>query len=277
MATDFFFGHRGYSSLYPENTMLAFKKAIEAGACGLELDVVKSVDGVLFVMHDDAVDRTTNGTGKCSELNWDYIDTLDAGSSKSEKFTGERVPSLEEVLDYFNHIDCWILIEIKNGYTDIAADVASMITAKGMEDQVKVQSFNWGYMEIVKEINPCICTGLLGTYEPTTQLRALSGGHDFLSLNSYTQKSVNDAHTYGFTTFVWTENTYEDIQHYIGLNIDGIIGNDVALLMEAAEDDNIQQCYPPTVSSKVMCKRKKEKKKVTATLKKNPDDKWLRY
>jgi len=234
MATEYFLGHRGYSELYPENTMLAFKEAVEAGACGFELDVVKSADGVLFIMHDDTVDRTTDGTGKCSELTWDYIKTLDAGSYKDSAFAGVGVPSLEQVLVYFKRKICWILIEIKDGYNDIATEVAEMITARKMENQVKVQSFNWDYMDTVKSMNPDICTGLLGTFSPTAQARALKGGHKFLSISSYTKQAINSAHKYGFDTFIWTENTADGIQHYIDLNVDGIIGNDIELFTNAA-------------------------------------------
>ncbi len=246
MATEYFLGHRGYSELYPENTMLAFKEAVEAGACGFELDVVKSADGVLFIMHDDTVDRTTDGTGKCSELTWDYIKTLDAGSYKDSAFAGVGVPSLEQVLVYFKRKICWILIEIKDGYNDIATEVAEMITARKMENQVKVQSFNWDYMDTVKSMNPDICTGLLGTFSPTAQARALKGGHKFLSISSYTKQAINSAHKYGFDTFIWTENTADGIQHYIDLNVDGIIGNDIELFTNAATANSINQCYPYT-------------------------------
>lgn len=272
MATAYFFGHRGYSSIYPENTMIAFEEAVAAGACGFELDVVKSADGVLFIMHDDTVDRTTNGTGKCSELNWDYIQTLDAGSHKSKDFAGEPVPSLEQVLDNFNKKNCWILLEIKDGYTDIATDVVEMITAKGMEKQLKIQSFNWDYIDTVQSVNPDIATGLLGSFASTAQHKALSSGHDFLSLSTYTSKAVNNAQTYGLETFVWTENNTSDIQHYIDLGTDGIIGNDVSLFMDAALANNISQCYP--LRQLPVAVRKEER--VMVTYNKNAAGDWLR-
>ncbi len=277
METKYFFGHRGYSTLYPENTMLAFKKAVETGACGFELDVVKSSDGVLFIMHDDTVDRTTNGTGKCSKLTWEYIQTLDAGSYKDAAFAGEGVPSFEQVLDFFNRINCWILIEIKDGYTDIASDVAKMITDKGMENQVKIQSFNWDYMDTVKSVNPYICTGLLGYIIFTAQVKALVSGHDFLSLNSYTQATINHAHTNGLETFVWTENTANDIQNYVDINVDGIIGNDVLLFMDSAFANNIIQCYPITQTvAPVAYRQRKETKRITVKLSKTADKEWAR-
>lgn len=244
MATEYFFGHRGYDALFPENTLLAFRKAIEAGANGFELDVARSADGMLFCMHDDSVNRTTNGKGECAELSWDYIRTLDAGSYKDAVFAGEKVPSLEEVLDYFKDVNCWILVEIKNGYGDIASDVAGMITEKEMEDQVKVQSFNWDYMDTVKAINRAICTGLLGTRASTAQTRALYSRHDFISLNSCNQETVSAARAEGLETFIWTVNRADDMRECFRLGVEGIIGDNVLLMMEAAEENNMLQSFP---------------------------------
>jgi len=85
-------GHRGYSAKYPENTLLAFRKAIEAGADGIELDVWMSRDGEIVVIHDGTVDRTSNGSGKVKEMTLEELRELDFGN-------GERIPTLEEVFD----------------------------------------------------------------------------------------------------------------------------------------------------------------------------------
>ena len=97
-------GHRGSSENYPENTMLSFEKALEEGAGGIELDVRKTSDGEFIVIHDSTVDRTTDGEGVVSELSWDYISQLDAGSWKSSKFANRddtKVPKLIDVLDTY--------------------------------------------------------------------------------------------------------------------------------------------------------------------------------
>jgi len=105
--------HRGGAAYAPENTMAAFMNGFELKADFIELDVAMTKDGVLIVIHDDTVDRTTNGTGKVVDLTYDYIRTLDAGSWFSPEFAGEHVPTLGEVLDAFRG-KIGILIEIKD-------------------------------------------------------------------------------------------------------------------------------------------------------------------
>ena len=91
--------HRGFSGLYPENTMISFEKALEVGADIIELDVHISEDKEVFVIHDETIDRTTDGSGYIGDINSNQIKKLDAGSWFSEKFRGEKVPTLAEVLD----------------------------------------------------------------------------------------------------------------------------------------------------------------------------------
>ena len=90
--------HRGRSGLYPENTMSAFRAAWELNVDMIELDVAMTADGMLAVLHDRSVDRTTSGTGNIDELPGDYVRRLDAGRKKGEGFVGERIPALGEVL-----------------------------------------------------------------------------------------------------------------------------------------------------------------------------------
>ena len=92
--------HRGFSTAAPENTIAALDAAWKAGATAVEIDVRLSSDGELLLMHDRDVKRTTNGRGPVSELSWAELQRLDAGSWFGERFTGERIPSLEEVLTW---------------------------------------------------------------------------------------------------------------------------------------------------------------------------------
>ncbi len=99
-------GHRGYSAKYPENTLLAFRKAIEAGADGIELDVWLTKDGEVVVIHDETVDRTSNGSGKVKEMTLEELKALDFGS-------GEKIPTLEEVFEVVPE-DAIVNVEIKD-------------------------------------------------------------------------------------------------------------------------------------------------------------------
>ena len=95
------FAHRGFSSKYPENTMTAFRKALEVHADGIEMDARLTVDGQIVIMHDPTVDRTTNGKGKVRDLTLAEILSLDAGAKKGMVFENERVPMLEQVFSEF--------------------------------------------------------------------------------------------------------------------------------------------------------------------------------
>jgi glycerophosphoryl diester phosphodiesterase len=105
--------HRGFSTAAPENTMAALEAAWKAGATAVEIDVRLSSDGELLLMHDRNVKRTTSGQGAVSELSWTELQRLDAGSWFAERFTGERIPSLEEVLIWARG-KVGLLVELKN-------------------------------------------------------------------------------------------------------------------------------------------------------------------
>lgn len=105
--------HRGVSSEAPENTLSAIRRALELGVDRIEIDVQMTADGEVVLMHDRTLDRTTNGKGEVRKHSLEEIRLLDAGSWFSEKFTGEKVPTLEEVIRLING-RCDLLIEVKN-------------------------------------------------------------------------------------------------------------------------------------------------------------------
>ena len=104
--------HRGASGSAPENTLSAFVKAVEAGADMIELDVHQTKDGVVVCIHDEDLSRTTSGNGKVNKFTFNELQSFDAGIKFNEKFKGEKIPSLEEVLE---QIKLPLLIEIKKG------------------------------------------------------------------------------------------------------------------------------------------------------------------
>jgi glycerophosphoryl diester phosphodiesterase len=135
--------HRGFSAAAPENTIAAVRAAIEIGADMVEIDVTLTSDGHIVVIHDETLDRTTNGSGKISECTRAELQLLDAGGWFAPTFTGERIPSLDAVLD---EIEDRILlnVEIKSEAVDrgIVTKVVSVIRTQGMIDQVVVSSFS---------------------------------------------------------------------------------------------------------------------------------------
>ncbi|UZR97754.1 glycerophosphodiester phosphodiesterase [Chondrinema litorale] len=121
--------HRGAMDTHPENTIPAFKAAIEAGAQMIEFDVWLTKDNKMVIIHDETVDRTTNGTGEVSSLTFEEIRKLDAGSWKLEEFSGVQIPTLEEVLDIMPY-NVWLNIHIKQE-GDLPVMIAQTVKEKG--------------------------------------------------------------------------------------------------------------------------------------------------
>jgi glycerophosphoryl diester phosphodiesterase len=138
------YAHRGASAYAPENTIAAFALAFQQKAPAIELDAMLSADQEVVVIHDNSVDRTTNGTGKVSELPLKELKELDAGSFYDAAFENEKIPTLLEVLETFRD-KLYINIELKNYNSprdNLPAHVAKAVKLSGMENQVLFSSFN---------------------------------------------------------------------------------------------------------------------------------------
>ncbi|MDL2318829.1 glycerophosphodiester phosphodiesterase [Eubacteriales bacterium OttesenSCG-928-A19] len=126
-------GHRGMKSVYPENTLLSFEKAIELGVDGLEMDVNVSRDGDLIVMHDLTVDRTTNGTGRIRDLTTAELKKLDAGSHLDARFAGLQVPLFDEFCQLMaRHRDVLLNVEIKDKTEECVDKTVAMLDSYGL-------------------------------------------------------------------------------------------------------------------------------------------------
>jgi len=161
------FAHRGFSSLYPENTMTAFRKALEAGADGIELDARMTQDGKIVVMHDPTVDRTTNGKGKVRDLTFAEILGLDAGIKKGVVFENERIPVLEQVFDELGG-KLLLNVELCN-YEEgdnrlLANQTVELIEKYKLVDSVIISSFRFNNLVYIKDKNPNISCGLLAKH-----------------------------------------------------------------------------------------------------------------
>ena len=125
--------HRGETAVHPENTLPAFREAVRLGAHQIELDVVRTKDNQLVIMHDETVNRTTDGKGRVSELTLEQIRTLDAGIKKNAKFAGTKVPTFEEALSVIPD-NIWINVHMKDDAT-AAVMVAKIIVEKNLTNQ----------------------------------------------------------------------------------------------------------------------------------------------
>lgn len=166
-------GHRGASSVAPENTLAAFTCAIQDGAEGIEFDVRLSQDGVPVVIHDPTLARTGLVDGVVAELSAEVLGRTDVGSWFSRRnaddmdFSGEKLPSLQRVFDLFADSDALLYLEMKSPAGDggrLAAEVAGAIRKHAIAQHVVVSSFNLSQVQAVKAIYPAIRTAAL--FEP---------------------------------------------------------------------------------------------------------------
>lgn len=151
--------HRGASGIAPENTLVAMKKGIEAGADGCECDLYASKDGRIVLLHDKNLKRTTGFDGNVSEQSFEKIRSLDAGSWKSPEYKGEKIPTFDEYLGLFAETEARPVIEIKQ--EGIEADLVAAIRKAKMTEKVIVIAFSEKVVKNVREIEPKICIGWL--------------------------------------------------------------------------------------------------------------------
>lgn len=155
--------HRGASGAYPENTLLAFEKAIEMGADGIELDVHMTRDGVVVVAHDEAVDRASDGTGRIIDQDFVGLRRLDFSRVKPGQ-APQRIPTLGEVLELLRPTHLSLNIELKTGivlYEGIEALTLKEVKAAGMGERTIYSSFNHYALKTVQAIDPVARIGLL--------------------------------------------------------------------------------------------------------------------
>ncbi len=230
--------HRGASALAPENTMAAFEKAIEMGADAIELDLHLSRDGELVVIHDDTLDRTTDGRGPVHERSLDEIRRLDAGGWFGQEFVGQRIPTLSEVLDRFAG-KVPLALEIKAGSTffpGIEEKVVSVLRRHSAIEHSAVASFDHYALRHVKEIEPTVRTAALLVGRPVS-ISAIAGPGkaDAMALEAslVTRTEVEACRAAGLQLVVWVVNEPAQMRYFIDLGVDGIITDRPDLLRTA--------------------------------------------
>lgn len=219
--------HRGFSKVAPENTLPAFEAAIECGADYIELDIQLTADDQLVVIHDDKVDRTTNGKGNVSKYTYDQLTELSAGSwfSKSGEFDDVRIPLFRDVLELVGN-DVMLNIEIKrSGDPKKTAEKAvELIEEYGIVKSCYVTSFSYTALKKVKQLNPKIKTAFIANLATATSYAQLPY-IDAVSMNYIfvNQSVVNSAHHHGKRIFVWTVDRQSEVKKMMALGVDNII------------------------------------------------------
>ncbi len=216
-------GHRGAAGHEPENTLRSFERAIELGTDMIELDVQVCGTGELVVIHDETVDRTTDGSGQVKEMPFKELRALDAGK-------GERIPTLDEALALLEG-RAGINIELKSlrsagpAYDSVLN--ALVKAGWGMED-ILMSSFHLGELTEMRKLSGEVRVGVLVSGNPV-EILEFAAMIDAYSINPnyrrISREFVEDAHGMGLKVFVWTVNKPQDIERMKSLGADGIISD----------------------------------------------------
>jgi len=228
--------HRGANKRAPQNTIPAFRKAVEFNADGIETDVHLSKDGKIVICHNDTIDATSNGTGAVCDYTCEELKKFDFGSYFSEEFKGVTLPTLEECLDVVKNMTL-INIEIKNPpvKNDLVKRTIETVHEYGISDSVIISCFNPEIIRESKEIDPSIRTGLLygddelgneirsfGVEKYCAQLNA-NAAHPHFSL--ITEDEVKRLHALNIAVNVWTVNDKEVIERLTAWGCDSLISD----------------------------------------------------
>lgn len=248
--------HQGGDGERPSNTIVAFQYAVEIGVDVLEMDIHSTRDGVLVTIHDDTVDRTTNGTGRVHDFTFAELQELDAGyewptveeeagrTDRPYRGQGIVIPALEEVFSTFP--DMQMVIEIKQTEPSIVQPFCDLLREYSMQEQVIVASFHPEPMYAFRDACPEVATagveeeilpffvlntvGLSGAYQPTAeafQVPEYSG-----DLHVVTQRFVENAHAKNVMVQPWTINSVDQMERMVDVGVNGIMTDYPARLME---------------------------------------------
>jgi len=234
------FAHRGASAYAPENTLAAFELALEQGAHAVELDAKLSADGEVVVIHDPTIGRTTNGRGRVADMTMAALRELDAGSSFSEKFRNEKIPTLAEVFETIGN-RMFINVELTNYNTrcdGLADKVCTLVKRFGLEKNVLFSSFLPANLTRTKNLLPKSPCGLLAL-KGWLGWWSRSFGFNFgeyqalhPNLSDATAQQVARVHRLKRRIHVWTVNAAEDMYRLFSWGVDGIFTDDPKLAME---------------------------------------------
>lgn len=222
--------HRGASAQAPENTMAAFSLGLDQGCEGIELDVQLSKDGEFVIIHDEYLHRTTNGTGKVSDTDVSVLRQLDAGSWFHEDFKGEKIPTLEELLDFVPS-EIFLNLELKYKPThlqNVEEKLLYLLNKKNRLSNVVISSFNHKNLYRLKKLDNDVKIGLLYNSNLIDHTKLIDTfNHSCYSLHPDYQmideSDITSALEKGLKIFVWTVNKEKDYERLIKLGVTGII------------------------------------------------------
>jgi glycerophosphoryl diester phosphodiesterase len=225
------FAHRGFSGMFPENSIQAFREAVIVGADGIELDVQRTADGELVVIHDERLDYSTTMTGWVRDTRWKELRTARLRPRGEQTVHDQTIPHLNDVLEFLADEGMLVNIELKNGlvrYPGIEEEVIAALDRYNLRDATIVSSFNHDSVLHVKGIDASIRTGIifagrlheLWNYARSLKADALHPDRGFVDA-----EFVHAAHQEGFLVNTYTVNDELEMQRLRDARVDGIITN----------------------------------------------------
>ncbi len=233
--------HRGSSGSAPENTLVAFRRAAESGADGIELDVRRTADDELVVFHDRTLRRITNVRGLLIDRTAEQLRPLDAGRWFSSRYAGERIPTLAAVLEGLP-LRTGINIEVKvdgdaGWKTRTAHRLIEVLRAHGKGRSILVSSFSHRFLKHFHALAPSVPVGALAMplrdagILPSSFARAFGARAYICSRASLRKRHVRDAHRHGIKVYVYGVNSARQLLRPRRFGVDGVITNYPALML----------------------------------------------
>lgn len=236
--------HRGHSIAYPENTLEAYRKAIELGVEMIECDVNITRDGQLVMIHDSTLDRTTTGSGLVSAATWEEIQNLDAGGKFKPEFAGVKVPSTEETLLLYKETGTLSCFEVKGANPDeanrIALGLVELFVKHNMLDKTFMSSYTHAAVHLAQSKCPELMTATerlpddappdpAGALRQAKSFNAPVLQHQYTFLNADT---VRVLHENNIAVWAWATTDEPSMLSSIDLGVDALMGDDVELMLE---------------------------------------------
>lgn len=227
--------HRGFSAVAPENTLAAFNAAIQNNADSVEFDVQLSADKVPIIFHDVTLDRLTGTSGKVQEKTLAELQTCDVGLWFSERYRGEKIPSLKEALATLKNFKKFLYFDVKPhcDWSDLEVeDLVKLLRTEGILDRCIITSFSHQFLDQIQQSSPDLKIGHIVANEENfiTQLdQAVVAGHKVISsqyrilLNN--PALIEQSRSQGIDLVAWTVDSREDFQKLVDLGIVRIITN----------------------------------------------------
>lgn len=231
--------HRGLSSEYPENTLIAFQAALQSNIDMLEIDLHRTADGCLVVIHDESIDRTSNGSEKIKAATLDALRQYDFGISKNSLFERQLIPTFEEVLQLIQSLPQTLLIEVKQpkNYPGIENDLFNKLEQYNInKDKVIIQSFDQNFIEVLYKKGFGCRLGVLISrkryWYHMPKFRKISAYADFVNphYSLVTKTFMKQAHQNGLKVMPYTVNDGNLARKLERLGVDGLISNNPNLL-----------------------------------------------